>query len=109
MADFLKQTAKENGIPRGAAAVVLPGSAVFTRLCELPPMTDAQLAYNLPFEFKDYLREEKGQYVFDYSVQELVPSTPERHVCARCGCLPARRCGLPLSATAPCCTARASG
>ena len=35
-------------------------------------MTDAQLAYNLPFEFKDYLREEKGQYVFDYSVQELV-------------------------------------
>ena len=72
MADFLKQTARENGIPRAAAAIVLPGSLVFTRLCELPPMTDAQLAYNLPFEFKDYLREEKGQYVFDYSVQELV-------------------------------------
>ena len=72
MADFLKQTARKNGIPRAAAAIVLPGSAVFTRLCELPPMTDAQLGYNLPFEFKDYLREEKGQYVFDYSVQEAV-------------------------------------
>lgn len=72
MADFLKETARKNGIPRAAAAIVLPGSLVFTRLCELPPMTDAQLGYNLPFEFKDYLREEKGQYVFDYSVQEAM-------------------------------------
>ena len=72
MADFLKKTARENGIPRAAAAVVLPGRLVFTRIVDVPPMTAAQLAYNLPFEFKDYLTQEKGLYVFDYAVQELV-------------------------------------
>ncbi len=72
MADFLRQTARENGIPRAAAAVVLPASLVFTRTVDVPPMTDAQLAYNLPFEFKDYLTQEKSQYYFDYALQELV-------------------------------------
>ena len=72
MADFLRETARTHGIPRASAAVVLPASLVFTRSVDVPPMTDAQLAYNLPYEFKDYLTQEKGQYVFDYAVQELV-------------------------------------
>ena len=70
MADFLRQTAKEKGIPRAAAAVVLPASLVYTKTVDVPLMTDAQLAYNLPFEFKDYLTQEKSQYYFDYAVQE---------------------------------------
>ena len=69
MADFLKDIAKQNGIPRGAAAVILPSSLVFTRNVDVPAMTDAQLAYNLPFEFKDYLTQEKSRYFFDYAVQ----------------------------------------
>ena len=71
MADFLKQLAKENGIPRTGAAVILPDRLVFTRSTALPPMTQQQLAYNLPFEFRDYLTQEKGQYYFDYSVQGI--------------------------------------
>lgn len=35
-------------------------------------MTEGQLTYNLPFEFKDYLTQEKSRYYFDYAVQELV-------------------------------------
>lgn len=72
MADFLRAAAKENGIPRSAAAFILPETQVFTRTVEVPAMTDAQLAYNLPFEFKDYLRQEKNSYYFDYAVQELI-------------------------------------
>lgn len=72
MADFLRSTAKENDIPRGAAAVILPSSQIFTRNTEVPIMNDAQLRYNLPFEFKDYLEQEKRFYKFDYSVQGLV-------------------------------------
>ena len=34
-------------------------------------MTDGQLEYNLPFEFKDYLSQEKSQYYFDYAVQNI--------------------------------------
>ena len=38
MADFLKQLAKENGIPRTGAAVILPDRLVFTRSTALPPV-----------------------------------------------------------------------
>lgn len=73
MADLLRQLAKENNLPRSAqAAVILPAPLVFTRITELPPMTEGQLTYNLPFEFKDYLTQEKSRYYFDYAVQELV-------------------------------------
>ena len=73
MADLLRQLAKENNLPRSAqAAVILPAPLVFTRITELPPMTEGQLTYNLPFEFKDYLTQEKIRYYFDYAVQELV-------------------------------------
>ncbi len=65
--------AKENGISRGAAAaVILPGTLVFTRNVTVPAMTDGQLLYNLPFEFKDYLTQEKNKYYFDYAVQDTV-------------------------------------
>ena len=77
MADFIRQTAKETGIPRADAAVVLPERLVYTRSVSLPLMTDAQLQYNLPFEFKDYLTQEKGQYYFDYSVQGVTPADGE--------------------------------
>ena len=36
-----------------------------------PAMTEQQLAYNLPFEFHDFLTEEKSKYFFDYSVREV--------------------------------------
>lgn len=73
MADLLRQLAKENNLPRSAqAAVILPAPLVFTRITALPPMTEGQLTYNLPFEFKDYLTQEKSRYYFDYAVQELV-------------------------------------
>ena len=70
--DFIKEMAKENGISRGAAAVILPGTLVFTRNVTVPAMTDGQLLYNLPFEFKDYLTQEKNKYYFDYAVQDTV-------------------------------------
>lgn len=69
MADFLRETAKKNSIPlHCAAAVIIPSSLVFVRNVAFPLMTDKQIKYNLPFEFKDYLAEEKGQYIFDYTV-----------------------------------------
>ena len=72
MADFLKEAAKKNDIPRSNAAVILPESLVFTRNVSVPLMTEAQLVYNLPYEFKDYLTHEKNDYFFDYAVQERV-------------------------------------
>lgn len=70
MADFLRQAARDNGIPLTNAAVVLPSTEVFTRELTMPAMTEQQLAYNLPFEFHDFLTEEKSKYFFDYSVRD---------------------------------------
>lgn len=71
MADFLREAAKANGIPSGGAALTLSAADAFTRDVTVPAMTEQQLAYNLPFEFHDFLTEEKSKYFFDYSVREV--------------------------------------
>lgn len=71
MADFLRDTARANGIPRAGAAVSLSLADAYTRDVTMPAMTEQQLAYNLPFEFHDFLTEEKSKYFFDYSVREV--------------------------------------
>lgn len=72
MADFLKESAKKEGIPRGDVSVLLPDELVFTRSTTVPVMTDQQLRYNLPYEFRDYLTDDKAKYFFDYIVEECV-------------------------------------
>lgn len=72
MADFLRDTARANGIPRAGAAVSLSLADAYTRDVTMPAMTEQQLAYNLPFEFHDFLTEEKSKYFFDYSVRRVL-------------------------------------
>ena len=72
MADFLRETAKAHGIPLTNAALVLPSAKMFTRVMTVPAMTEQQLKYNLPYEFRDFLTEEKSKYFFDYSVRRIV-------------------------------------
>ena len=71
MADFIRQNAKINELPKGDAAVILPSSRVFVKNVTVPYMTEQQLVFNLPFEFKDYLKEEKSKYLFDYVINEI--------------------------------------
>ena len=49
-----------------------PSTEVFTRELVMPAMTEQQLLYNLPYEFRDYLTEEKNKYFFDYSMREVL-------------------------------------
>ena len=72
MADFLHDAAKGSGIPLTNAALVVPASEVYTRIITLPAMTEQQLFYNLPYEFRDFLTEEKSKYFFDYAVRRIV-------------------------------------
>lgn len=71
MADFLRLSAKQNDIPFTNAAIVLSSNQVITRELTLPAMTEQQLRFNLPYEFRDYLTEEKSKYFFDYSMREV--------------------------------------
>ncbi|MBR2547693.1 MAG: pilus assembly protein PilM [Eubacterium sp.] len=68
MATLISQTMKESGIRAGSAAVILPGDLVYVKNVDVPLMTEEQLAYNLPFEFNDYITSEVENYAFDYAV-----------------------------------------
>jgi len=71
MADFLKRVLKENRISVRRAAVLLPASQVFVQLCELPAMTQNQLKLNLPYEFRDFIPENRDNYFYDYALIEM--------------------------------------
>jgi len=72
MEAFLLKVAKENKISNKNVAMVLPSSLVVFRNLIMPFMTEQQLKYNLPFEFSDYLSEDKSKYYYDYMVEDII-------------------------------------
>ena len=70
MASLIRQTMEDNGIKATQAAVVLPNEHVYVKNVDMPMMEEEQLAYNLPFEFHDYITGEVKDFIFDYAVIE---------------------------------------
>lgn len=68
MAEFIKEVIKENKIAVKNAAVVIPEKLVYTKHVVMPAMTVDQLRVNLPYEFHDYITEDKDKYFYDYAV-----------------------------------------
>ena len=68
MGDLLRTAIKQNGLRCDKAALALPNETVFIRNVTMPIMTEDQLKYNLPFEFRDYITDELKGYVFDYAM-----------------------------------------
>lgn len=71
MADFIREIARKNDIPKADASVIVPASQILTKTVTMPVMSVQQLMFNLPYELKDYLQEEKQNYYFDYAVKEI--------------------------------------
>ena len=88
MGEFISETAKSKGLQKRDAAIVLPSSLVFTRTVTVPIMSEEQMVMNLPYEFRDYLTEDKANYFFDYEVLETLtdeegnPTEQRIFVCA---------------------------
>ncbi len=72
MSDILKETVRSNHFTTKNCALVLSESDVYLRRLTLPAMTEKQLLVNLPYEFKDYLSEDKDKYLYDYSMIGLI-------------------------------------
>lgn len=68
MASFLKKTAAKYRIAGRRCAIIIPDSLSFTRKLIMPAMTTKQLSINLPYEFMDYIGQDKNKYVYDYTV-----------------------------------------
>lgn len=67
-AEFLKQAAADAKINVRRAALVLPAPACYVRTMSVPAMTSEDLAINLPYEFRDFITQEKDKYFYDYAV-----------------------------------------
>lgn len=72
MGDFLKELRRKHRLPGRSAALVLPASLCFCRRLTLPAMTVDQLRVNLPYEFRDYITQEKEKYFYDYALVDTV-------------------------------------
>ena len=70
MAEFLKDLRKREKLRIKKAALVLPSGQCYCRRFTTAYMTDEQLKFNLPYEFRDYLSGAKEEYIYDYAVVE---------------------------------------
>ena len=70
MADFLRQAARDNGIPLTNAAVVLPSTEVFTRELTMPAMTEQQALDALAVGL-DLARQAKAEGIDAVGVGEM--------------------------------------
>lgn len=71
MSDFLRQTAAKHHLNVRSCAVSLPPTVAFTRRTTMPAMTVDQLRLNLPYEFRDFISQEKDKYVYDYALLQM--------------------------------------
>ena len=68
MAEVIRDAARKNKINAKDCALALHSRDVFTRRITVPAMTEEELGLNLPFEFRDYIADDKDKYSFDYAV-----------------------------------------
>ncbi len=70
MADCLREALKKNNIGIKNVYMVLPEKHIYQKRILIPAMTADQLKVNLPYEFHDYISEDRDQYIYDYTVIE---------------------------------------
>ncbi len=73
LGELIERTMKEQHIHAGSAAAILPSDFCYLRTTAMPRMNVEQLAYNVPYEFSDYITGELKDYLFDYAVIPPMP------------------------------------
>lgn len=68
MSDMLKEIRRNNKIRIKNAALVLPAGLCYCRRFTIAAMSKDQLLFNLPYEFHDFITDDKRNYFFDYAV-----------------------------------------
>ena len=68
LGELIERTMKENHIRAGSAAAIISSEDCYLRTTSMPRMNAEQLAYNIPYEFSDYITGELKDYLFDYAV-----------------------------------------
>lgn len=79
MSEIIREILKKMNVRKGNACISLKGSNVFVRSLTVPQMSEEQLLYNIPYEFKDYINEELKNYTYDYSMISSVEEMEKRN------------------------------
>jgi type IV pilus assembly protein PilM len=66
--EFLKPLLKDNKFSTNRVALVVPDTLTYTRRLSMPIMTAQQLKVNLPYEFHDFIADDKDNYIYDYAI-----------------------------------------
>jgi len=69
MSEFIRDVRHENHITARDCALVLSSAYTYFRQIDIPTMTEDELRINLPYEFRDYVTEDPGNYFYDYAVR----------------------------------------
>lgn len=77
MGDLIRSAMRDNGMHCTNGALVLPNDVAFVRNVTMQQMSDEELKYNLPYEFRDYISEDLKDYAFDYAVYGSPDSAPK--------------------------------
>lgn len=72
MVEFLKGLRKNYKLHGKRAAVVLPPGLCYCRRFSVAAMTKKQLEFNLPYDFHDFITDDKSNYFFDYAIVDSV-------------------------------------
>lgn len=72
MVDVIRTLKKTNKIHIRKAAVVLPAGLCYCRRFNVAPMTKKQLLFNLPYDFHDFISDDKSNYFFDYAIVDKI-------------------------------------
>lgn len=72
LGSFMKEVRKKHKIRIKDVALVLHNTDCYCRRFTIPAMTVDQLKINLPYEFRDFVREDKDKYNYDYAVVDLI-------------------------------------
>lgn len=72
MVEVLRTLKKSHKIRINKAAVVLPGGLCYCRRFNVAAMTKKQLEFNLPYDFHDFISDDKSNYFFDYAIVETI-------------------------------------
>lgn len=71
LVETLKLAKKELGLKNGPCALVIPSRAVIAHQITMPLMSEADVALNLPFEFRDFIGKDSDKYLYDYTVLSI--------------------------------------
>ena len=91
LGSFLKEMHDKGGFTGKKCVLILPEDNTYFRTVTMPPISDAQLKLNLPYEFRDYVGNEGAAYNYDYAVREIVRDDEGKPIEVRLFAAAARR------------------